>query len=120
MTRVIIAGAKGRMGQSLIACAARFPDIEVTGAIDVGDILEGLIQHSDVVIVFSFHNTTAIMAEGCARRLKGGRVEAYSAGIEPHGMNARAVQVMREVGVDIAVEQLRFGLYVPGVSNDWS
>ena len=42
------------------------------------------------------------MAEGWARRLKGGRVEAYSAGIEPHGMNARAVQVMREAGVDIS------------------
>ncbi len=41
------------------------------------------------------------MAEGWARALKGEVIEAYSAGVEPHGMNARAVQVMREAGVDI-------------------
>jgi arsenate reductase len=41
------------------------------------------------------------MAEGWARQLKGGRVEAYSAGVEPHGMNPNAVRVMREAGVDI-------------------
>jgi arsenate reductase len=41
------------------------------------------------------------MAEGWAHHLKGGEVEAYSAGVEPHGMNARAVAVMREAGVDI-------------------
>lgn len=41
------------------------------------------------------------MAEGWARHLKGDRVEAYSAGVEPHGMNPLAVRVMREAGVDI-------------------
>ena len=41
------------------------------------------------------------MAEGWARQLKGAEIEAYSAGVEPHGMNARAVAVMREAGVDI-------------------
>ena len=42
------------------------------------------------------------MAEGWARHLKGDRVEAYSAGVSPHGMNPNAVRVMREAGVDIA------------------
>jgi len=42
------------------------------------------------------------MAEGWARKLLGDRVEAYSAGIESHGLNARAVTVMREAGVDIS------------------
>ena len=41
------------------------------------------------------------MAEGWARHLKGDAVEAYSAGVEPHGMNPHAVRVMREAGVDI-------------------
>lgn len=41
------------------------------------------------------------MAEGWARHLKGDMIDAYSAGVEPHGMNARAVQVMAEAGVDI-------------------
>ena len=42
------------------------------------------------------------MAEGWARHLKGTVIDAYSAGTEPHGMNARAIQVMREAGVDIS------------------
>jgi arsenate reductase (thioredoxin) len=42
------------------------------------------------------------MAEGWARALKGNRIEAYSAGIETHGLNPRAVQVMAEAGVDIS------------------
>lgn len=42
------------------------------------------------------------MAEGWAKSLLAERVEAYSAGVEPHGMNNVAVQVMREAGVDIS------------------
>lgn len=42
------------------------------------------------------------MAEGWARQLLGERIEAFSAGIETHGMNPRAVQVMAEVGVDLS------------------
>jgi len=42
------------------------------------------------------------MAEGWARHLAGNRFRAFSAGIETHGLNPRAVQVMAEAGVDIA------------------
>lgn len=42
------------------------------------------------------------MAEGWARHLKRGVIEAYSAGIETHGMNSNAIKVMAEVGVDIS------------------
>ncbi len=42
------------------------------------------------------------MAEGWARALKGDCVDPYSAGIETHGLNARAVKVMAEAGVDIS------------------
>lgn len=42
------------------------------------------------------------MAEGWAKALRGDSIEAYSAGVEPHGMNARAVKVMAESGVDIS------------------
>jgi len=42
------------------------------------------------------------MAEGWARALKGTVVEAYSAGIEMHGLNPNAVKVMAEAGVDIS------------------
>ena len=41
------------------------------------------------------------MAEGWTRHLLSDKVEPYSAGIETHGMNPNAVQVMLEAGVDI-------------------
>jgi len=41
------------------------------------------------------------MAEGWARHLKKGVIEASSAGIARHGMNPHAVRVMEEAGVDM-------------------
>jgi len=45
------------------------------------------------------------MAEGWARHLKADRIEAYSAGIEKHGLNPLAVKVMAEAGVDISTHK---------------
>ena len=42
------------------------------------------------------------MAQGWARHLKADAIEAYSAGIETHGLNPIAVKVMAESGVDIS------------------
>lgn len=42
------------------------------------------------------------MAEGWTRYLKGDQIEVYSAGVEKHGLNPRAVKVMQEVGLDIS------------------
>lgn len=42
------------------------------------------------------------MAEGFARTLKRNEIDAYSAGVEPHGMNKLAVKAMAEAGVDIS------------------
>ena len=47
------------------------------------------------------------MAEGWARHLKSDVIEAYSAGIETHGLNPNAVKVMAEVGVDISHHRSR-------------
>lgn len=41
------------------------------------------------------------MAEGWTRHLKADEIDAYSAGIETHGLNPDGVRVMAEVGVDI-------------------
>lgn len=45
------------------------------------------------------------MAEGWARTLKSGTIDAYSAGIETHGLNPYAVRAMSEAGVDITSQQ---------------
>lgn len=42
------------------------------------------------------------MAEGWARALKSGEIDAYSAGTNPHGMNRLAIAAMAEAGVDIS------------------
>ncbi|MFH1708168.1 MAG: arsenate reductase ArsC [Planctomycetota bacterium] len=42
------------------------------------------------------------MAEGWARHLKSGMIDAWSAGIVKHGLNPLAVKVMAEAGVDIS------------------
>ncbi len=42
------------------------------------------------------------MSEGWARALLGEIVVPYSAGVEPHGVDPRAVEVMAEAGIDIS------------------
>jgi arsenate reductase (thioredoxin) len=59
------------------------------------------------------------MAEGWARTLKGDAIEPYSAGIETHGLNARAVQVMAEVGVDISGHRSKHVNELRGVDFDY-
>jgi 4-hydroxy-tetrahydrodipicolinate reductase len=70
MTKVIITGAKGRMGQALASCAPQHPEIQVVAAIDLGDSLEASIGQSDVVIDFSLHTATLPMAKLCAQHGK--------------------------------------------------
>lgn len=59
------------------------------------------------------------MAEGWARALKADAIEAYSAGIEKHGLNPRAVQVMAEAGVDISGQRSKTVDEVDGVDFDY-
>ncbi len=70
MTRVIITGSKGRMGQMLAACAARNPELKVVWQIDIGDELSSVIDCCDVVIEFSFHDATPGVAQLCAEHHK--------------------------------------------------
>jgi 4-hydroxy-tetrahydrodipicolinate reductase len=66
MTRIIITGSKGRMGQALASCVVRHPDLKITGQIDAGDDLKTVMGQGDVVIDFSSHDATASVAELCA------------------------------------------------------
>ena len=91
MTRVLITGARGRMGQALIACAARFPDLQVSGKVDLGDDIKTVIDGCDAVIDFSFHNATAAIAELCAARGK-----ALVIGTTGHSEQERA-QILESV-----------------------
>jgi 4-hydroxy-tetrahydrodipicolinate reductase len=70
MTKVIIAGAKGQMGQALLRCARSLPDVTVSGQIDLGDNLAGIIAGADLVIDFTFHESTVQFARLCAEHKK--------------------------------------------------
>jgi 4-hydroxy-tetrahydrodipicolinate reductase len=68
--KIIITGSKGRMGQVLISCAARIPELVIVGAVDQGDDLAAIIGKADAVIDFSFHSATLGVAELCAKNKK--------------------------------------------------
>lgn len=59
------------------------------------------------------------MAEGWTRHLKGDQIEAYSAGIETHGLNPRAVLVMGEAGVDISGHRSKHVDELRGIEFDY-
>lgn len=59
------------------------------------------------------------MAEGWARMLRSDVVEAHSAGVEPHGMNPRALKVMAEAGVDISGQRSKHVDELNGVPFDY-
>jgi arsenate reductase (thioredoxin) len=42
------------------------------------------------------------ITEGYLRRFAGEKAEIYSAGVEVHGVNPRAVETMKEDGIDIS------------------
>jgi len=59
------------------------------------------------------------MAEGWARHLHADRIAAYSAGIESHGLNPRAVAVMAEAGVDISGQRSKLLREVVDIPFDY-
>src|SRR5271167_3977690 len=70
MTRVIITGAKGRMGQALVTCAKNFPTVQVVAGLDQNDALETVIGGSDVVIDFSSPQATPGFLDLCLKHQK--------------------------------------------------
>ena len=59
------------------------------------------------------------MAEGWARHLRSDSVEAYSAGVSPHGVDPRAVAVMSEAGVDISGQRSKDVLELMDIPFDY-
>lgn len=53
MIRIVVTGAKGRMGQRIVALAREADDLDVVGEVDEGDSLDTVIEAADAVIDFS-------------------------------------------------------------------
>jgi 4-hydroxy-tetrahydrodipicolinate reductase len=70
MTRAVIIGSNGRMGNALVACAKNFRHLEIVAAVGRQDDLTAAISKSDVVIDFSSHEATLKIADLCAKNKK--------------------------------------------------
>lgn len=69
-TNLLIVGAKGRMGQMLIACGKADPELNVVAGLDVGDDLNQHIARCDAVIEFALREATQSTAAICAAHKK--------------------------------------------------
>lgn len=56
-----------------------------------------------ILILCTGNSCRSQMAEGFMRKYASGKAEVYSAGTEVHGLNAKAVEVMSEAGIDISL-----------------
>lgn len=68
--RIIVAGAKGRMGQTVLNVARNQPHYQIAGAVDLGDRLDAVMEQADVVIEFALPEATLAHATLCAARGK--------------------------------------------------
>lgn len=59
------------------------------------------------------------MAEGLARKYWGHEFNVYSAGTKKHGMNERAIKVMKEKGIDISFHYSKTVEELPAVKFDY-
>ncbi|TLD70578.1 4-hydroxy-tetrahydrodipicolinate reductase [Phragmitibacter flavus] len=64
-TRILVTGAKGRMGQAVIAAVENNPDTVIGAVIDVGDSLEEALAQSDIVIDFTAHHFSPTLVAAC-------------------------------------------------------
>jgi arsenate reductase len=73
----------------------------------------------NVLFLCTGNSCRSQMAEGWARALKSDRFDAYSAGIETHGLNPLAVKAMAEAGVDISTHRSKHVDELRDIAFDW-
>src|SRR3569832_2125571 len=55
-----------------------------------------------ILVLCTGNSCRSQMAEGYLRHFANGRAEIFSAGVETHGVNPRAITSMKEDGIDIS------------------
>jgi len=55
-----------------------------------------------ILVLCTGNSCRSQIAEGYLEHFAGDKAEVYSAGVETHGVNPRAIQVMKEDGIDIS------------------
>jgi 4-hydroxy-tetrahydrodipicolinate reductase len=93
--RVLLLGAKGRMGQA-IAAAAPKADVEIAAGLDVGDDIGRQIDGCNVVIDFSHPSASGELSRACANAKKPAVI-----GTTGHSTNERAA--LEELALTVPV-----------------
>jgi arsenate reductase len=57
---------------------------------------------SKVLVLCTGNSCRSQIAEGYLRYFAGDKADVYSAGVETHGVNPKAIQIMMEDGIDIS------------------
>lgn len=77
-----------------------------------------MTQKLRILFLCTGNSCRSQMAEGWTRHLKNKDIEAWSAGIETHGLNPFAVKVMAEQGVDISTHRSKLLSDLGGMTFD--
>jgi len=78
-----------------------------------------MMEKKKILFLCTGNSCRSQMAEGWARHLRSDEIEAYSAGIETHGLNPYAVKVMKEAGVDISAHRSKLVTELKGIQFDY-
>ena len=79
-------------------------------------------MNKEKVLFICVHNSArSQMAEAFLKQMAGDRFEVESAGLEPGKLNPLAVEVMREIGIDISQNKTKsaFDFYKQGKKYDY-
>ncbi len=80
----------------------------------------GILEKKKILFVCVENSCRSQIAEGLARKLGGNLVEAWSAGSKPSGkVNATAISLMSEHGIDLSVQQSKGLSDLPPVKWDY-
>lgn len=60
------------------------------------------MKKKQILVLCTGNSCRSQMAEGYLRKFFGDKADVYSAGVETHGLNPRAVAVLAEDGIDIS------------------
>jgi arsenate reductase len=56
----------------------------------------------NILVLCTGNSCRSQIAEGYLRHYAGEKANVYSAGVETHGVNPRAITIMKEVGIDLS------------------
>jgi len=65
-------------------------------------VMKRIIKIKKMLVLCTGNSCRSQIAEGYLRHFAGDQAEVYSAGVETHGVNPRAIAIMKEDGIDIS------------------